>query len=70
MAARDTDIPRAKSMHSAYLTLDTAEKAEHIYYLLSSEGGLFIQMEKTFFANRFALLHNKFGKAWILLNAN
>jgi len=27
-------------------------------------------MEKTFFANRFAMLHDKFGTSWMLLNEN
>src|SRR4051794_25649715 len=55
---RGADIPGAEPMRSAYLTLrlDTAEKAEHIYKLLSDGGEIFMKMEKTFFANRFAML--------------
>jgi PhnB protein len=72
MAVRGADIPGAEPMRSAYLTLtlDTAVKAEHIYNLHSSEGKIFMQMEKTFFTNRFALLRDKFGTASILLNEN
>jgi PhnB protein len=67
---RGADIPGAEPMRSAYLTLrlDKAEKAEHIYKLLSSEGEIFIKMEKTSFANRFAMLRDKFGTSWLLLN--
>jgi PhnB protein len=69
---RGADIPGAEPMRSAYLTLrlDTPEKAEHIYNLLSSDGEIFMKMEKTFFANRFAMLRDKFGTAWMLLNEN
>jgi PhnB protein len=67
---RGADIPNAEPMRSAYLTLrlDTPEKAENIYNLLSSEGEIFMKMEKTFFANRFAMLRDKFGTSWMLLN--
>lgn len=67
---RGADIPNAEPMRSAYLTLrlDTPEEAEDIYKVLSSEGEIFMKMEKTFFANRFAMLRDKFGTAWMLLN--
>ena len=66
------DIPNAEPMRSAYLTLrfDTPEKAEYIYNLLSSDGQIFMKMEKTFFANRFAMLRDKYGTSWMLLNEN
>ena len=69
---RGADIAGAEPMRSAYLTLrlDTPEKAEHIYELLSGEGQIFMKMEKTFFANRFAMLRDKFGTSWMLLNEN
>jgi PhnB protein len=69
---RGADVPGAEPMRSAYLTLrlDTPEKAELVYNLLSSEGEIFMKMEKTFFANRFAMLRDKFGTSWMLLNEN
>ncbi len=69
---RGADIPNAEPMRSAYLTLtlETPEKAEEIYDLLSKEGEIFMKMEKTFFANRFAMLRDKFGTSWMLLNEN
>ena len=69
---RGADIPGAESMRSAYLTLtlDTPEQAEHIYNLLSADGEILMKMEKTFFANRFAMLRDKFGTSWMLLNEN
>ena len=69
---RGADVPHAEPMRSAYLTLrlETAEKAEEIYHVLSSGGEVFMKMEKTFFANRFAMLRDKFGTSWMLLNEN
>lgn len=67
---RGADIPNAEPMRSAYLTLslDSAERAEEIYNLLSAGGEVFMPMEKTFFANRFAMLRDKFGTSWMILN--
>lgn len=64
------DIPNAEPMRSAYLTLgtDTPEEAERIYNLLSENGEIFMEMKKTPFANRFAMLRDKFGTSWLLLN--
>ena len=64
------DIPNSEPMRSAYLTLttDTAEEAERVYALLSDGGQIFMKMEKTFFANRFAMLRDKFGTSWMLLH--
>jgi len=64
------DIPHTESMRSAYLTLiiDTPERAEHIYDLLSSDGEIFMPLEKTDFADRFAMLRDRFGTLWMLIN--
>lgn len=57
-------------MRSAYFTLklDTAEKSGTDYDLLSSEGEVFMKLEKTPFANLFAMLCDKFGISWMLPN--
>jgi PhnB protein len=47
---------------------DTEEEAEKIYALLADGGEIFMKMEKTFFANRFAMLRDKFGTSWMLLH--
>ena len=67
---RGADIPGAEPMRSVYLTLrlDTAEQAEHIYSVLSKGGEIFMKMEKTAFSNRFAMLRDKYGTSWMLLN--
>jgi PhnB protein len=63
------DIPDAEPMRSAYLSLSlqSAEEAERIYALLSEGGEIFMKMEPTFFASRFAMLRDKFGTSWMLL---
>jgi PhnB protein len=64
------DIPSAEPMRSAYLTLrfGSAEKAERIYALLSDAGQIFMKMEETFFASRFAMLRDRFGTNCFLMH--
>jgi PhnB protein len=64
------DIPQAESMRSAYLplSLDREEDAERVYALLLDGGEIFMKMEKTLFANRFAMLRDRFGTSWMLLH--
>jgi PhnB protein len=64
------DIPGAEPMRSAYLTLTlgSAEEAERLYALLSDGGQIFMKMEETFFASRFAMLRDRFGTSWMLLH--
>ncbi len=63
------DIPGAEPMRSAYLTLtvDSVEDAEHLYALLGEGGQIFMKMEETFFAARFAMLRDRFGTSWMIL---
>lgn len=67
---RGADIPGAETMRSAYLTLnlDTPERAEEVYKLLSNGGEVFMPMAQTPWANRFAMLRDQFGISWMLLN--
>jgi PhnB protein len=64
------DIPAAEPMRSAYLTLTVGsdEEAERLYALLSDGGQIFMKMEETFFASRFAMLRDRFGTSWMLLH--
>jgi len=64
------DIPGAEPMRSAYatLTLDGAAEAERVYALLADGGQVFMKMEQTFFAERFAMLRDRFGTSWMLLH--
>jgi PhnB protein len=65
------DIPpdRFQPMRSAYLTLtlDTAEEADRVFALLGEGGELFMPMQTTFFASRFAMLRDRFGTSWMIL---
>ena len=67
------DIPpdRFKPIRSAYLslTLDTAAEAERVYQLLTDGGEVFMPMNETFFAERFAMLRDRFGTSWMLVGA-
>ncbi len=66
------DIPpdRFQPMRSAYLSLlvGSIDEAERIYALLSDGGQIFMPMQETFFAFRFAMLRDKFGTSWMLLH--
>jgi PhnB protein len=66
------DVPpdRFQPMRSAYLTLilDSDAEAERIYALLADGGQIFMKMEETFFAHRFAMLRDRFGTSWMLLH--
>jgi PhnB protein len=65
------DVPpdRFQPMRSAYLSLmlDSARQAEEVYALLSDGGQIFMPMEETFFAERFAMLRDRFGTSWMLM---
>ena len=63
------DIPGAEPMRSAYLTLrfDAAAEADRVYHVLCEGGEIFMKMEETFFASRFAMLRDRFGTSWMLL---
>jgi PhnB protein len=66
------DVPpdRFQPMRSAYLTLtfDSDEAADRVFALLSDGGEIFMPMQATFFASRFAMLRDRFGTSWMLLN--
>ena len=66
------DIPpdRFQPIRSAYLSLtfDSDREAERVFDLLAGGGQIFMPMQETFFASRFAMLRDKFGTSWMLLN--
>lgn len=68
-ALMGADIPTAEPIRSAYvsLTVDSAAEAERVYALLSDNGQIFMKMEETFFAERFAMLRDRFGTSWMIL---
>jgi PhnB protein len=68
--AADVPPERFQPMRSAYLslTVNSIEEAERIYNLLSDGGQIFMPMQETFFAFRFAMLRDKFGTSWMILH--
>jgi PhnB protein len=68
--AADIPSPPFEPIRSAYLSLsvDSVDEAERIYALLSEGGEIFMKMEETFFAYRFAMFRDRFGTSWMLLN--
>jgi PhnB protein len=70
LMASDGPPDRVQPMRSAYLslTLDSNEEAERLYAILSDSGEIFMKMEETFFAHRFAMLRDKFGISWMLIH--
>ena len=67
-----SDVPseRFQPMRSAYLSLslNSIGEAERIFALLSDGGETFMPMQETFFAHRFAMLRDKFGTSWMIIN--
>jgi PhnB protein len=64
------DIPDAQPMRSAYLSLAVPSdaEAERIFSALSEGGEVFMPMQETFFATRFAQLRDRFGINWMLIH--
>ncbi len=66
------DIPpdRFQPMRSAYLslTLDSDQEADRVFALLTEGGQVFMPMQSTFFASRFAMLRDRFGTSWMLMH--
>jgi PhnB protein len=70
LMASDAPLDKFEPMRSAYLALsvDTNEEAERLYALLKEDGEIFMPMDETFFAFRFAMLRDKFGTSWMIIN--
>jgi PhnB protein len=65
------DVPHAEPMRSAYLSLhvDSDADAERIFTALTQGGQVFMAMQETFFATRFAQLRDRFGINWMIVHA-
>jgi PhnB protein len=66
----DFPDPSFQPMRSVYLSLgvDTSEEAERIYALLSEGGQIFMPMQETFYAHKFAMVRDRFGTSWMILH--
>jgi PhnB protein len=67
-----SDVPadRFQPMRSVYLSLglDSDAEAERLFKLLAEGGEVFMPMQDTFFASRFAMLRDKFGTSWMIIH--
>lgn len=67
-----SDVPpdRFQPMRSVYLCLsvDSDADAERTYALLSEGGQVFMPIQETFFATRFAQLRDRFGTSWMIIH--
>ena len=68
--ASDVPSDRFQPMRSVYLclALDSDAEAERIYALLSEGGQVFMPIQETFFATRFAQLRDRFGTSWMIIH--
>jgi PhnB protein len=68
--ASDAPKDRYQPMRSVYLALsvDSNEEAERLYSTLTEGGEIFMKMEETFFAHRFAMFRDKFGTSWMIIH--
>ena len=64
------DIPNAQPMRSAYLSLavESDAEAKRIFLALSDGGEVFIPIQETFFATRFAQVRDRFGINWMIIH--
>jgi PhnB protein len=64
------DIPNAKPMRSAYLTLrvDSDDEAERVFSALSDGGQILTPIREEIFATRFAQVRDRFGINWMVLH--
>jgi PhnB protein len=68
--ACDVEPGRREPMRSAYLCLsvDSDDEAERIYAALSDGAEVFMPIQETFFATRFAQLRDRFGISWMVIH--
>jgi PhnB protein len=66
------DVPaeRFQPIRSAYLslTMNSDAEAERVYTLLTDGGEIFMAMQETFYATRFAMFRDRFGTSWMLMH--
>ncbi len=70
LMASDAPPDVFKPMRSVYLSLavESTGEAERLYDLLIEGGEIFMPMNETFFAFRFAMLRDKFGTSWMIIH--
>ncbi len=51
---------------SLNINLGDTKEAEHIYKVMSEKGEVFMPLEETFWAERFAMFEDRFGVPWMI----
>jgi PhnB protein len=51
---------------SVNIMADSAAEAERIFGALAEGGEVYMPLEKTFFAERFGMVHDRFGTPWMI----
>jgi len=64
------DVEGAHPMRSAYLSLglESPAEVERVFAALSDGGEVFMPLQETFFATRFAQVRDRFGINWMILH--
>ena len=70
LIANDVPATVFQKMRSVYLYLsvDSDKEADRVYTLLSESGEIYMPMEETFYATRFAMLRDRFGVSWTIIH--
>jgi PhnB protein len=70
LMASDVSPSQFQPMRSAYLCLavESDAEADRIFNLLSDGGEIFMPVQETFFASRFAMLRDRFGTSWMIIH--
>lgn len=68
--ASDVPADRFKPVRSVYLCLAVASDgdAERIFALFADGGEVFMPVQETFFATRYAQVRDKFGVLWMIIH--
>ena len=68
--ASDVPADQFKPMRSVYLALNVSSdaEAERIFRVLAEGGEIFMPIQETFFATRFAQLRDRFGTSWMIMH--
>ena len=68
--ASDVPADRFKPIRSVYLALsvNSDDEAERIFKLLADGGEIYMPLQETFFASRYAILRDKFGTSWMIMH--
>lgn len=64
----DAPPDRFEQIHSSYLSLTVSSpaEAERIFAALTQDGQVFMPLQETFWASRFAILRDRFGILWMV----